>query len=125
MSLIQEYRETESAIRELQSRLEILKSDQSFKVEMEFEQKLRELMGEYQKSLRDVISIIDPQMARSPQAKGEPKVATSRRERKVKQYKNPFSGEMIETKGGNNKILKQWKAEHGAEEVESWANLLG
>jgi hypothetical protein len=31
----------------------------------------------------------------------------------VKVYKNPHSGEIVETKGGNHKTLKQWKAEHG------------
>lgn len=42
------------------------------------------------------------------------------RTRQVKIYKNPHNGEKIETKGGNHKLLKQWKAEHGAGEVESW-----
>ncbi|WP_373561863.1 hypothetical protein [Pseudomonas syringae] len=27
---------------------------------------------------------------------------------------------MIETKGGNHRALKEWKAEHGADVVESW-----
>jgi len=26
----------------------------------------------------------------------------------------------VETKGGNHKILKQWKQEHGSDTVESW-----
>jgi hypothetical protein len=40
----------------------------------------------------------------------------------VKQYKNPHNGEVIETKGGNHKLLKEWKAQYGAEEVESWVS---
>ncbi|MDG9812333.1 transcriptional regulator, partial [Pseudomonas juntendi] len=27
---------------------------------------------------------------------------------------------IIETKGGNHKLLKEWKAQYGADEVESW-----
>jgi len=38
----------------------------------------------------------------------------------VKVYRNPHNGELIETKGGNHKLLKQWKQEYGAQEVESW-----
>ncbi|WP_259645995.1 DNA binding protein, partial [Pseudomonas ficuserectae] len=43
----------------------------------------------------------------------------------VKQYKNPHNGEVIETKGGNHKTLKEWKAKWGSDDVESWATLLG
>ena len=46
----------------------------------------------------------------------------ARRARQVKQYKNPHNGEIIETKGGNHKLLKQWKAEYGGDEVESWVS---
>ena len=38
----------------------------------------------------------------------------------MKVFKNPYTGEVVETKGGNHKVLKSWKAEHGAETVESW-----
>ena len=30
------------------------------------------------------------------------------------------TGEVVETKGGNHKTLKEWKAEHGSAIVESW-----
>lgn len=50
MSLINEYRATEEAIKELQERLKSLSEDDKLKKELEFEGKLRELMGEYQKS---------------------------------------------------------------------------
>lgn len=60
MSLINEYRATEEAIKELQERLKSLEQDDKLKKELEFEEKLRTLMGTYQKSLRDVISLLDP-----------------------------------------------------------------
>jgi hypothetical protein len=49
-----------------------------------------------------------------------PTVTTPRRARQVKVYKNPHNGEVIETKGGNHKLLKEWKAEYGSGKVESW-----
>ncbi len=124
MSLINEYRATEEAIKELQERLKSLEQDDKLKKELEFEEKLRALMGSYGKSLRDVIALLDPdaKLSKSPRAA---KATVSKRARKVKQYKNPHTGEVIETKGGNHKTLKEWKAKWGAEAVESWATLLG
>ncbi len=127
MSLINEYRATEEAIKELQERLKSLSADDKLQKELEFEGKLRELMGEYQKSLRDIIALLDPESksaGKAPRATHKAPAA-SKRARRVKQYKNPHNGEVIETKGGNHKTLKEWKAQWGSEEVESWATLLG
>ncbi|WP_447746274.1 histone-like nucleoid-structuring protein MvaT [Pseudomonas nicosulfuronedens] len=124
MSLINEYRATEEAIKELQERLKSLEQDDKLKKELEFEEKLRALMASYGKSLRDVIALLDPdaKLSKSPRTA---KTTVIKRARKVKQYKNPHNGEVIETKGGNHKTLKEWKAKWGAEAVEGWATLLG
>ena len=124
MSLINEYRATEEAIKELQERLKSLSQDDKLQKELEFEGKLRKLIAEYNKSLRDIIAILDPEV-KAAKAPRSSKPATSKRARKIKQYKNPNSGEVIETKGGNHKTLKEWKAKWGADTVESWATLLG
>lgn len=119
MSLINEYRATEDAIKELQHRLSSLKSNDGLQKELEFETKLKGLMGEYSKSLRDVIAILDPTSG-TKKAAPAAKTAGHRAARKVKIYKNPNNGEVIETKGGNHKGLKEWKTQYGAETVESW-----
>jgi hypothetical protein len=126
MSLINEYRATEEAIKELQARLKNLSEDDKLQTELEFESKLRALMGEYQKSLRDITALLDPE-AKSAKASRTTavKVPGTKRARKVKQYKNPHNGEIIETKGGNHKTLKEWKAKWGGDDVETWATLLG
>ncbi|MDP2748190.1 histone-like nucleoid-structuring protein MvaT [Pseudomonas sp.] len=124
MSLINEYRATEEAIKELQDRLKNLSQDDKLKKELEFEGKLRALMGEYQKSLRDIIAMLDPD-AKGSKATRATKTTGTKRARKVKQYKNPNTGEVIETNGGNHKTLKEWKAKWGGDVVEGWATLLG
>jgi len=116
MSIIAEYKALEAQIAEQQARLEALKNDQKLQKEIEFENKLRALLAEYGYSLRNVIALLDPNA-------GKPAVAptkVARRERTIKRYKNPNTGEVIETKGGNHKILKAWKSEHGAAAVETW-----
>ncbi|MDO9624703.1 MAG: histone-like nucleoid-structuring protein MvaT [Pseudomonas sp.] len=124
MSLINEYRATEEAIKELQERLKNLSQDDKLKKELEFEGKLRVLMGEYQKSLRDIIAMLDPDAKVGKVARAGTKTTGVKRARKVKQYKNPNTGEVIETKGGNHKTLKEWKAKWGGDVVESWVTLL-
>ena len=124
MSLINEYRNIEESTKELQERLKNMSQADKLKKELEFEGKLRTLMGEYQKSLRDIIALLDPE-AKTAKGVRAAKPAVIKRARKVKQYKNPHSGEVIETKGGNHKTLKEWKAKWGSDVVEGWATLLG
>ncbi|CAD5200488.1 histone-like nucleoid-structuring protein MvaT [Pseudomonas sp. FEN] len=125
MSLIQKYHETKNAIEELQAQMAAMEKDGALKKEMEFESKLRTLLGEYNKSLVDVIAIMDPQAKTGKTVRGAVKTTGTKRARKVKQYKNPHNGEVIETKGGNHKTLKEWKAKWGGDVVEGWATLLG
>lgn len=119
MSRLAEFRKLEQTLAAQLAELENMKNDAGLKREIEFEQKLRSLLEKYGVGLRDVISILDPQAARrnSP-VPAAPKAA--RKAREVKIYKNPHTGELVETKGGNHKRLKEWKQEHGAETVESW-----
>ncbi|XEG74724.1 DNA binding protein [Pseudomonas sp. abacavir_1] len=120
MSKLAEFRAAERALADQLAYLESLKNDNSLKKEIEFEEKLKALMGEYGKSLRDIVAILDPSVAGAVSARGARTSHPKRRERTVKVYKNPHTGEVVETKGGNHKVLKAWKAEHGNDVVESW-----
>ena len=79
-------------------------------------------MEQYGKSVKDVIAIIDPDNKISAPVRTTS--APAKRARRVKQYKNPHTGEVIKTKGGNHKELKAWKEKYGADTVESWATIL-
>ncbi len=118
MSRLAEFRKLEQQLAAQLAELESMKSDSGLKKEMEFESKLRALLGEYSYSLKDVINLLDPQASRrAPAAESK---AVSRKPRQVKVYKNPHNGEIVETKGGNHKTLKDWKAKYGSATVESW-----
>lgn len=119
MSRLAEFRELEQKLAAQLAELEALKGSSELQKEIEFEEKLRDLLARYGFSLRDVISILDPQSSRRSGV-AAPVEKSARRARQVKQYKNPHNGEIIETKGGNHKLLKEWKKQYGAEEVENW-----
>jgi hypothetical protein len=118
MSKLAEFRQLEKHLAEQLEALEALKGDAGLKKEIEFETKLRALLAEYGYSLPNVINLLDPKAGRSAPA-AVPKVGT-RKPRQVKIYKNPHTGEVVETKGGNHKTLKEWKAKYGSDTVESW-----
>ncbi len=119
MSLINEYMQMEQQLKELQSNMEKLQNDKRLQAELEFKERLESLMKEFDKSAADVIALLDPKPATaSPKAAAAP--AGGRRKRKLKIYKNPNTGEVVETRGGNHKTLKAWKDEYSSDTVESW-----
>lgn len=120
MSRLAEFRKLEKQLAEQLAELESMKSDSGLKREMEFESKLRALLAEYGYSLRNVISLLDPQAGSRKSAVAVTSEKTTRKARELKVYKNPNSGEIVETKGGNHRQLKEWKTEFGADVVESW-----
>lgn len=119
MSRLAEFRKLEQTLAAQLAELEAMKGSSELQAEIEFETKLRDLLNKYGYSLRDIINILDPQANRRAAAPAAAE-KTPRRARQVKQYKNPHNGEIIETKGGNHKLLKEWKAEYGSDVVEGW-----
>lgn len=122
MNLIQEHHELTEVIAAAQARLAEIEADPEFESDKEFETKLRALLGEYHRSLRDIVTILDPESRRPASFRTtEPK---TRRARQVTRYTNPENGEVVETKGGNNKILKAWNEKYGKDVVKSWGKIL-
>ncbi|SDO86746.1 H-NS histone family protein [Halomonas shengliensis] len=118
MSLLYTYMQKEQQLKQLQDELDKLKNDERLKTELDFKNHLETLMREFDKSASDVIKLLDP----TPTAnKSSSSAKTSgRAKRKLKIYENPNTGEVVETRGGNQKTLKAWKEEFGADTVESW-----
>ncbi|SNB62928.1 H-NS family protein MvaT [Pseudomonas sp. URIL14HWK12:I8] len=119
MSRLAEFRQLEQKLAAQLAELEAMKGSSELQKEIEFETKLRDLLAKYGYSLRDIINLLDPHANRRAALPASVEKAP-RRARQVKQYKNPHNGEIIETKGGNHKLLKDWKKQYGAEVVESW-----
>lgn len=119
MSKLAEYRQLEKHLAEQLQALEALKGDAALKKEIEFETKIRGLLDQYGFSLKHIINLLDPQ---STTKRGQASAATTgtRKPRQLKTYKNPHTGEVVETKGGNHKTLKEWKAQYSSDVVESW-----
>jgi hypothetical protein len=119
MAKINDYYQKKQLVEKLSEELQQLEQDNSLKQELKFEQDVRNLMGQYDKSPRDVLEIlatIDPSLA-GGKVESSP---TGRPKRPLKTYKNPHTGEVVKTRGGNHKVLNEWRQEHGKETVQSW-----
>jgi hypothetical protein len=119
MSRIAEYRNLEAELERQRTELERRKNDPELQKDIAFEAKLQALLVAYKMGLADVISILEPGYALAKEGKA-PKEKRSRRPQEVKVYRNPLTGETVESKGRNNKLLGEWKARFGSQEVESW-----
>lgn len=115
MSKLAHYRALAIELEKLQAAKDALSNDSELKKEIEFEEKLKSLLSEYDMSAQQALNVLNP--------KGTANTAAStgiRKPREIKRYVNPHNGQTIETKGGNHKLLKEWKAKHGSEVVEGW-----
>ena len=115
-NLLQQYAQQEQQMKQIAEQLEKMKADPRLHAELEFKAQLEKLMKEFDKGAAEVIALLDPK----PAASSAPATGGVRRKRMLKIYKNPHTGDVVETRGGNQKTLKAWKQEHGDETVESW-----
>lgn len=117
MSLIEKYLSKEEQLKNLRAELESLANDPRYQHEMEFKNKLEALMNEYDKTPRDVIVLLHPEYYNSGDFKTKASLGAKR---KLQTYRNPNTGEIIETRSGNHKGLRAWKEKYGEEMVKSW-----
>lgn len=114
MSMLSRYFQLEQEAKAIRQKMQDLEESPQFQKEKEFLDNLKALMNEYDKSPGEIISAL------APESVSEPSSNKARRKRKLKVYKNPETGEVIETRGGNQKTLKAWKEQYGSETVDSW-----
>ena len=79
-------------------------------------------MKQYGKSadqMLEVMAAIEPRIAKKLGA-GDGAGDSDKPKRPLKTYRNPHTGEVVQTRGGNQKTLKAWRDRYGKEEVENW-----
>lgn len=121
MAKLNDYYKKKQIMQQLSEELEKLETDEALKKELAFEKEIKELLEANGKSARDAFEIlvaIDPSL-RSDDTGGTQK---TRAQRPLKTYTNPHTGEVVKTRGGNQKTLIAWRSEYGAEAVQSWAS---
>jgi len=119
---LKELRVKEAQMAKLQEELKALENDKELKSDLKLRDEIEALLKKHGRPASHLAVLFD--LRAGPGRKGAAKAAApvrKRRRRKLKIYRNPHTGETVETRGGNHKVLKAWKAEHGAAAVEGWA----
>ncbi|MDN3560871.1 histone-like nucleoid-structuring protein, MvaT/MvaU family [Vreelandella neptunia] len=119
-SVLSDYIKKEQLLKQLQEELNALQDNKELQQELEFKDALTKLMTEYGKVSREVCEMLDPNYEAPGAGKKAASNTDGRKKRTLKVYKNPHTGEVVETRGGNQKQIQEWKAEFGNEEVVGW-----
>lgn len=118
--LVTQHRAIEAQIKQLQTELAAIESHPEYENEKEFAVFLEDLMNEHGKTLSDIVEILEPgffSVAKESKSTRGPVPGTPRKRLK---YKNPHTGECVETAGGNNRVLKEWKKQYPSQNLKEW-----
>ena len=109
----------EKQMAQLERELKSIESSPAFKKEIAVKRALARLMKKHSCSKSDLITLLKGDES-APVKRGKRPAVTTRKPRKLKVFKNPETGEMVETRGGNHKVLKAWKAQYNLESIDDW-----
>lgn len=109
----------EKQMAQLERELKSIENSAEFKKVNAIKRALTNLMKKHGCSKNDLIALIQGDNSESirPRKKA---AATTRKPRKLKIFKNPKTGETVETRGGNHKVLKEWKAKYKLKNIDDW-----
>lgn len=101
----------QAELEQLETQLNNLsKSSDSVKKALAFRSELNELLEKHNFKYDDLIEMLQIKTSKTER----------KRTRKYFIYRNPHTGEVVKTKGGNQKTLKEWREKYGADKVDSW-----
>ena len=112
--------EIERKMAQLESELKNIEKSAAFRKESAFMKALNNLMKKHGYSKSDLITLLQSDSP-TPTKRGRKKSAAKKRKaRKLKIFKNPKTGEIVKTRGGNHKVLKSWKAKYKLSNIDDW-----
>lgn len=112
--------ELEQQINRLEIELKNIEKSAEFKKEIVVMRALSNLMKKHQYSKKDLIDLLRDGR-KTPEKKIAKTIASRvRKQRKLKTYRNPNTGEEVSTRGGNHKTLKFWKSKYDLQFIDDW-----
>lgn len=118
----------------LKSQLTKLEETPGLAKDRAFTEEFINLKERYNFSASDVLRLIKPGLAftdissagrvhEALQAISKDAPATKSTAKSMRRYRNPHTGEVVDTRGSNHNRLKAWKEAYGADTVTSWREL--
>ena len=110
----------EKQLAQLEKELKSIENSAAFRKENAVKRALANLMKKHGCSKADLIALLQDDSSRPAKRGKRPAASSTRKPRKLKIFRNPNTGETVETRGGNHKVLKAWKAEHNLANIDEW-----
>ena len=109
----------EKQLAQIEKELKSIERSAAFRKENAIVRALNNLMKKHGCSKSDLVSILQDDV-KVPAKRSVALSAKTRKPRKLKVFKNPHTGETVETRGGNHKVLKAWKNEYKLTNIDEW-----
>ena len=109
----------EQQLARIEKEIKSIESSTAFKKENAINRALNNLLKKHGCSKNDLISILQGDST-EPSKRSLASSSRTRKPRKLKIFKNPNTGETVETRGGNHKVLKAWKSEYSLANIDEW-----
>ena len=109
----------EQQLAQIEKELKSIERSAAFKKENAISRALNNLMKKHSCSKNDIISILQGDSS-APAKRTRAVPEKTRKSRKLKVFKNPNTGEVVETRGGNHKVLKAWKSDYNLANIDEW-----
>ena len=119
MRSINKKAQMEASLAKLKKEIVLLEKSETYKKEQALIKGVTRLLAKHGKTKSDLILFLNDE-AKNPKKKRIIKTKSDRKQRKLKVYKNPVTEEIIETRGGNHRVLKAWRAEYPTKNIEAW-----
>ena len=103
----------------LEKELKVIENSVAFKKENAVKRALAALIKKHGCSKSDLISLLQGDELAAIK-RSQKRAATARKPRQLKVFKNPETGETVETRGGNHKVLKAWKIQYDLRNIDDW-----
>ncbi|WP_156510912.1 histone-like nucleoid-structuring protein, MvaT/MvaU family [Pseudomonas sp. p21] len=127
MTSLNEYLSLKSKLTKLEEKPDLAK-------DIAFTEEFLRLKERYNFSASDVLRLIKPSLAFTgisstecihealqSIAKDAPDIKSTAKS--MRRYRNPHTGEVVETRGSNHNRLKAWKEQYGSAAVTSWREI--
>lgn len=110
----------EKQLAQLEKELKSIENSAAFRKENAIKRALANLMKKHGCSKADLIALLQNDNSATAKRGKRPAASGTRKPRKLKIFRNPNTGETVETRGGNHKVLKAWKAEYNLANIDEW-----
>ena len=110
----------EQQMAQIGKELKSIEKSAAFKKENAISRSLNSLMKKHGCSKNDLITLLQEGSSVSSKPGRKSATNSTRKPRMLKVFKNPTTGETVETRGGNHKVLKAWKLKYPTANIEDW-----